>query len=241
MMVTAYSIVVRSAPSGAVLCTASVSASLILGASSPINLASHRIVMTSAATTTVSTMPIVQPMTQPVLLPPAARTCGSMAGSSDRFGEVADWFQARVDRGQPLRHRAGELGHGLHPAGGRDERLVYRPEMKDHPDQAERGDGEDQRRDDQGCPGSCWHGCSPSLSCSAEELRDGAGVTDRADRDFVDRGVGRGQGLGKAVELADQGDPADQDVVGRSPDPLKRGEHPVEQEDDDRQYDEQQD
>src|SRR5262249_9374014 len=73
-----------------------------------------------------------------------------------------------------------------------------------------------------------------SLSCSAEELRDGAGVTDRAARDFADRGGGRGQGLGDAVELADQGDPAGQDVVGRSPDPLQRGKHPVEQEDDDR-------
>src|SRR5215472_8408837 len=124
MMVTAYSIVVRSAPSGAVLCTASVSASLIFGASSPIDLASHRIAMTSAATTTVSTMPMVQPMAQPVLLP-AARTFWCMAGSSDRFAEVADRLQARVDRGEPLRHGAGQLRHGLHPPGGRHERLAY--------------------------------------------------------------------------------------------------------------------
>src|SRR6516164_3653160 len=59
MMTVAYSIVVRSAPSGAVLWTASVSASLIFGASSPIWRASTRIGTTSATTTRTTTMPIV--------------------------------------------------------------------------------------------------------------------------------------------------------------------------------------
>src|SRR5215472_10253047 len=136
MMVTAYSIVVRSAPSGAVLCTASVSASLIFGASSPIWRASTRIGTTSATTTRTTTMPMVQPMTQPVLLPPAARTFACMAGSSDRFAEVADRLQARVDRGQPLWHRAGQVSHGLHAPSGRHERLTYRVQVEDDPDQA---------------------------------------------------------------------------------------------------------
>jgi hypothetical protein len=51
--------VVRSAPSGAVLSTAWVSASLILGASLPIDRASSRIGTTSATTTSTMTMPIV--------------------------------------------------------------------------------------------------------------------------------------------------------------------------------------
>ena len=59
MMIVACSIVVRSAPSGAVLCTASVSASLIFGASLPIERASSRIGTTSATTTRTITMPIV--------------------------------------------------------------------------------------------------------------------------------------------------------------------------------------
>jgi hypothetical protein len=59
MMIVACSIVVRNAPSGAVLCTASVSASLILGASLPIDRASSRIGTTSATTTSTMTMPMV--------------------------------------------------------------------------------------------------------------------------------------------------------------------------------------
>src|SRR6516164_6538379 len=59
MMIVACSIVVRSAPSGAVLWTASVSASLIFGASSPIWRASTRIGTTSATTTRTMMMPMV--------------------------------------------------------------------------------------------------------------------------------------------------------------------------------------
>ena len=59
MMVVAYSIVVRSAPSGAVWFTASVSASLIFGASLPIERASSKMGTTSATTTRTTTMPIV--------------------------------------------------------------------------------------------------------------------------------------------------------------------------------------
>src|SRR5580700_11656167 len=161
MMIVACSIVVRSAASGAVLCTALVSASLIFGASSPIDLASHRIVTTSATTTTASTMPMVHPMTQPVLLPPAARTFGCMAGSSDRFAEVADRLEARVDRGQAVRDGAGELRDRLHPPAGRHERLADRPEVEDDPDQAHRDARDDHRGDDQGEPRGCRHDRSP--------------------------------------------------------------------------------
>src|SRR6185437_5018608 len=59
MMMVACSIVVRSAPSGAVLVTASVSASLIFGASFPMDRASSRIGTTSATMTRTITMPIV--------------------------------------------------------------------------------------------------------------------------------------------------------------------------------------
>ena len=59
MMIVACSMVVRSAPSGAVFCTASVSASLIFGASLPIDRASSRIGTTSATTTSTMTMPMV--------------------------------------------------------------------------------------------------------------------------------------------------------------------------------------
>src|SRR5487761_1078694 len=79
---------------------------------------------------------------------------------------------------------------------------------------------------------------SPS---SAEQLGDGARVPDRADGDFLDRLVGDGQRLGQAVQLADEGDAAGQDVVGRAADPLHRREHAVEQEDHHRQDHDQQD
>src|SRR5215475_12512265 len=160
MMIVACSIVVRSAPSGAVLCTAWVSAPLIFGASLPIERASSRMGTTSATTTRTITMPIVKPITQPVVLVPAAVPYMSCSfGSSDRFAEVADRLQAGVDRGEPLGHRAGQIRDGLHPAGGRDEGRADRAEMEDDPEQADRGDRDDQRRDDQCHPGSCWHGC----------------------------------------------------------------------------------
>src|ERR1700685_3801226 len=59
MMMVACSIVVRSAPSGAVCFTASVSASLIFGASLPIDRASIKIGTTSATTTSTMMMPMV--------------------------------------------------------------------------------------------------------------------------------------------------------------------------------------
>src|SRR5215475_10077048 len=65
MMVTAYSMVVRSAPRGAVLRTAPVSPALIFGASSPIERASSRIGTTSATTTATSTPPMTNPRVQP--------------------------------------------------------------------------------------------------------------------------------------------------------------------------------
>src|SRR5215469_7932637 len=83
---------------------------------------------------------------------------GAPLGWSDGFAEVANRLQAGVDRGEPLGHRAGQLGDGLHPPGGRDEGRADRPEVEDDPDQADRGDRDDQRGDDQRHPGSCWHG-----------------------------------------------------------------------------------
>src|SRR5215472_11196599 len=65
MMMVACSMVVRSAPSGAVLRTAPVSPALIFGASSPIERASSKIGTTSATTTTTSTMPMTKPSIQP--------------------------------------------------------------------------------------------------------------------------------------------------------------------------------
>src|SRR5580692_7467093 len=79
------------------------------------------------------------------------------------------------------------------------------------------------------------------LPSSAEQLGDGAGVPDGADGYFLDRLVGDGQRLRQAVQLADEGDAAGQDVVGRGPDPLHRRENAVEQEDDHRQDHDQQD
>src|SRR6266536_3174608 len=76
---------------------------------------------------------------------------------------------------------------------------------------------------------------------SAEKLGDGARVPDGADGNLIDGAVGRGQRVGYAVQLPDQGDPAGQDLVGSPADPLDRGEHPVEQRDDDGQYHDQQD
>src|SRR5581483_3147966 len=96
----------------------------------------------------------------------------------------------------------------------------------------------DQRGDDEGEPGGSGHGCSPFRS--AEKLGHGAGVAHCPDRDFPDGGVGDGQRLRHPLQLADQGDAARQDVVGGVPDPLHRGEHPVEQEDHHRQHDHQQ-
>src|SRR5580658_3221227 len=98
--------VVRSAPSGAVLRTAFSSSLLIFGASLPIERASSRIGTTRATTTSTITIPMTQPTIQPVLI-------------SDPFAEVADRLEAGVDRGQPLGDGAGQLRDGLHTAGGR--------------------------------------------------------------------------------------------------------------------------
>src|SRR5208337_3769583 len=163
---------------------------------------------------------------------------GSFAGS-DRFAEVAAGFQVRVDRGQPPGHRARQARDGLDSPGGRDQRLPDRPEVEDDPEQADRGDRDDQRGDDQRRPGGCWHDRSPYIYLG-EELGDGTGVPDRSDRDFLDGGVGDGQRLRHAVEFADEGYPAGQDVVGGAADPLHRRQDAVEQEDDHGQHHEQQ-
>src|SRR5689334_5283408 len=66
-MTSAWSMVVFSSLSAAVLCTDSVSESLIVSACLPIDAASIRIGTTSATTTSTTTMVIVYPTTQPVL------------------------------------------------------------------------------------------------------------------------------------------------------------------------------
>src|ERR1700691_645139 len=76
---------------------------------------------------------------------------------------------------------------------------------------------------------------------SAEELGHRARVADRADLYFLDGLVRDGQCLWDAVELADQGDPAGQDVIGGPADTLDSRQDPVEQEDHDGQYHHQQD
>src|SRR5262249_60132879 len=83
--------------------------------------------------------------------------------------EVADGLEVRVDRGEPLGNRAGQASDGLHPAGGRDQGLMYRPEVEDHPEQAYRGDRDDQQGGDQGEPGYCWHG-RYSFPCQPRSL-----------------------------------------------------------------------
>src|SRR5580658_416538 len=121
-----------------------------------------RIGTTSATTASTTMMPIVYPITHPVVLVPAARTFGCMSGSSlDRFAKVADGLKACVDRGEPLRNRAGQAGDGLDPSGGSDQCLPDGPQVEDDPQQAERGDRDNQRGDDNCEPGGCWHGLSP--------------------------------------------------------------------------------
>src|SRR5580704_3660696 len=79
-----------------------------------------------------------------------------------------------------------------------------------------------------------------SVLALGEELGDGTGVTDRADRDRLDGGVGDGQRLRHAVQFPDEGHPAGEDVVGGGADPFHRRQDAVEQEDDHRQHHEQQ-
>src|ERR1700728_3155220 len=111
--------VVRSAPSGAVLCTAFSSSSLIFVASLPIERASSRIGTTRATTTRTITIPMTHPTIQPVLI-------------SDPFAEVAHRLEARVDRGQPFRNGACQLRDGLHSPGSRDQRRANGPQVADH-------------------------------------------------------------------------------------------------------------
>src|SRR5215469_10534085 len=190
MMVTAYSMVVRSAPSGAVLRTAPVSPALIFGASSPIERASSKIGTTSATTTTTSTMPMTKPSIQPKwLLPSGAIGVAETARialmcqppvpvtRSDGLAEVPDGLQACVDRGKPCGHRAGQLCDGRNPAGRRNEGRADGTQVEDHPQEADGGDRDNDRRDDQGEPGSCWHGgflsVLPSRGASQPNPRSG--------------------------------------------------------------------
>src|SRR5258705_12540134 len=83
-------------------------------------------------------------------------------------------------------------------------------------------------------------GMTSFLSCSAEEGADGPRVAHRARGDLPDGPVGRGQGFGGAVEFADEGDAAAENLVAGGPDPLQGGQHPVEQRDDHGKYHHQQ-
>src|SRR5262249_3370665 len=156
MMTVACSMVVRRPPSAAVLCTAFVSCSLIFGASSPIDRASMRIGTTSATTTRTITPPITYPRTQPkVLVGPAASAgsagcIGTSLAGSDCLAEVPDGLQARVDRRQPVGNGAGQVGDGGDAAGDLAERRQYGAQVENDAQQPDRGDGDDQRGDDDG-------------------------------------------------------------------------------------------
>src|ERR1700761_2120324 len=114
------------------------------------SFASIRIGTTRATTTRTRTPPIVKPSIQPKLL--------TIFASSDRLAEVPDGLQARVDRGEPFRHGAGQVGYGGDAAGDLAERGLDGPQVKDDPQQADGGDADNQRGDDQGAPGGSWHG-----------------------------------------------------------------------------------
>src|SRR5580658_2834914 len=153
--------VVFSPASAAVFRTALRSWPSIFGASLPMPLASTRIGTTSATTTSTSTPPIVNPRIQPNVLtlpPPAASTPVPMCVSSDRLAEVPHGLQARVDRGQSVGHGGRQVGHRGHAPGDLTERGLDRPQVEDDPQQANGGDADDQRGDDQGAPSGSWHG-----------------------------------------------------------------------------------
>ena len=65
-------------------------------------------------------------------------------------------------------------------------------------------------------------------------------VPDRADRHLVNGAVGGGQAVRHTLQLADQRAASGEDVVARAADPLQRGQHPVQQIDDDGQHHQQQ-
>src|SRR5215467_10924905 len=241
MIVTAWSIVVRRAPSGAVLCTASVSASLIFGASLPMARASSRIGTTSATTTRTITMPIVYPTTQPVVAVPAARTCGSMTAPYPQTVSQKSRTGFRLALTEVS--RSGTVLVSCATActppvvATRVARIARRWKMTlSRPTAVIAMISAAMISVTQAAAGM-----AVLLSRSAEKLRDRARVPDRAVGHFLDRLVGRGQRLRDAVQLADEGDPARQDLVGRAADPLQRREHAVEQEDHDREYDNKQD
>jgi hypothetical protein len=73
------------------------------------------------------------------------------------IAEVADRLEVRVDRGQPGRHGRRQLVNGLHAAGDGFEGAADRPQVEHDPDQADRGEHDDQARDGDGHPGCCWH------------------------------------------------------------------------------------
>src|SRR5262249_14552209 len=98
-------------------------------------------------------------MTQPVMLSfmTSPRGRHTSERSSDRFAEVTHRLQAGVDRGQDLGHGAGPQGDDLHTADDAAECLPDGPKVEDDPEQTERRGSDDQRSDDQGHPGDCWH------------------------------------------------------------------------------------
>src|SRR5215469_10524588 len=87
--------------------------------------------------------------------------------SSHRLAEVPDRLEARVDRGQPDGHGAGQGRDGGYAAGDLTQSGADGPEMKDHSQQADGGDADDQRADDQSDPRGCGHGVIPSTQPSS--------------------------------------------------------------------------
>src|SRR5260221_9198208 len=237
MIMVACSMVVRSAASGAVLCTALVSASLIFGASVPIERASGRIGTTSATTASTTTMPITQPITQPVLLVPAARTCSCMEAPQTVSQKSRTGFRlalTEVSRSGTVLVRSATactppvVETSVARMARRWKITRTRPTAVIATISAE------TISVNQAAAGMV-------VLPSPQELRDGARIADRADGDFIDGGAGGGQRPGQPVEFADELDAAGQDPVGCAADPLERREHAVQQEDHDGQHHHQQD
>src|SRR5215472_7416893 len=201
--------------------------------------ASSRIGTTSATTTMTITMPIVYPTTQPVVDVPAARTCGPMTAPYPQTVSQKSRTGFRLALTEVS--RSGTVLVSCATActppvvatsvlwmARRWKMTRNRPTAVIAMISA--------------ATISVNHAAAGMTELlSAQKLRDRARVPDRADGDFLDGFVGRGQRRGHAVELPDQGDPAGQDRVGGAPDPLQRGEHPVEQVDEHGQHHDQQD
>src|SRR6202035_164134 len=81
--------------------------------------------------------------------------------ASDLLAEIADRLEVRVHRWEYHRHGGRALGDDVDASVDRGERLAHVPEVDDDPQQADRGERDDQRGHHQGHPGGCRHGRTP--------------------------------------------------------------------------------